>query len=101
MSQNKLYVGNLAYEVSEENLQEHFGQYGEIAEVKLIMDRETGRSKGFAFVTFVSADSADSALAANGVELEGRAMKVNLAREDSRRSGGGRGGHGGNGGGRW
>lgn len=98
MKQPKIYVGNLAYEVTSDDLQDHFGRYGEIAEVKLIMDRITGRSKGFAFVTFATDQAAQDSLASNGVELNGRKMKVNEAKEEVRRSGGGGGGHRGGGG---
>lgn len=93
MNENKIYVGNLSYSVSEDDLKQHFDQYGPIGEVKLIIDRDTNRSKGFAFITFDSKDAADAALAANGCDLQGRAMKVNVARDNNR--GGRRGGNGG------
>lgn len=99
MSQAKIYVGNLSYDVTSNDLQDHFGRYGEIAEVKLITDRGTGRSKGFAFITFTTDQSAKDSLASDGVELGGRKMKVNEAKED-RRNGGGGGGGGGRGHGR-
>jgi cold-inducible RNA-binding protein len=99
MKQAKIYVGNLSYDVSSDDLQEHFGRYGEIAEVKLIMDRATGRSKGFAFVTFATEQAAQDSLASNGVELSGRKMKVNEAKEEGQRSGGGGGNYRGGGGG--
>jgi RNA recognition motif-containing protein len=90
MNQNKIYVGNLSFDTTTEDLEEHFGQYGEFEEVKLISDRETGRSKGFAFITFASQQSAQSSLVADGTEFKGRRIKVNMAREDDRSSRGGR-----------
>lgn len=100
MSQNKIYVGNLPYSVTDEELKEHFGQYGDIQEVKIITDFE-GRSKGFGFITFEEQTAAQESLASDGNELSGRQMKVNMAREDKKRTGGGsgRGGYGGGGGG--
>lgn len=82
MSQSKLYVGNLSYSTTEAELQDFFAQYGSIQELKLIMDRETGRSRGFAFVSFVTEEETDKALAADGVDLGGRKLKVNRAKED-------------------
>jgi cold-inducible RNA-binding protein len=69
MQQNKLYVGNLPYSVDEAQLRELFGQYGDIADLALIMDRDTGRPKGFAFITFGSQQAAEAALAQNGKDL--------------------------------
>ncbi|MFT4564071.1 MAG: cold-inducible RNA-binding protein [Gammaproteobacteria bacterium] len=104
MQQNKLYVGNFPYSVDEDQLRDMFSPYGEIEELALIMDRETGRSKGFAFITFATQQAAESALEKNGIDLSGRALRVNMAQEKS--GGGGRGGRrggggGGGGGGRW
>ncbi len=106
MSENKIYVGNLPYGVSQEELNDFFGQYGSVKETKLIKDHD-GRSKGFAFVEFESSEAANAALAANDTDLQGRKLKVNLAREGGggggARSGGGGGGFrsgGGGGGGR-
>ena len=93
MNQSKIYVGNLPYSVADDQLKDLFSQYGEITEVKLIKDFQTGRSKGFGFITFSSAQSAQDSLAANGMEFEGRKLNVNIARENTRRSGGGGGGH--------
>jgi RNA recognition motif-containing protein len=93
MQQNKLYVGNFPYSVDESQLREMFSAYGEIQEIALIKDRETGRSKGFAFITFASQQAAEKALALNGKEIDGRALKVNMAQEKESR--GGRGGGGG------
>ncbi|EKD77999.1 MAG: glycine-rich RNA-binding protein, partial [uncultured bacterium] len=99
MSQSKIYVGNLSYNTTEDGLRDYFSQYGTIEEIKLIIDFNTGRSKGFGFITYGSAQDCENALAANGVELDGRKLKVNIARDDNRRAGGGAGGPGGNGGG--
>lgn len=92
MNQNKVYVGNLSFDSTAEDLEDFFNQYGELEEVKLISDRDTGRSKGFAFITFVTQKGAEAALASDGTELKGRKIKVNMAREDDRRTGGGGGG---------
>ena len=104
MQQNKLYVGNFPYSVSEDQLRGLFSPYGEIEELALITDRETGRSKGFAFITFTTQQAAQNALEKNGEDLSGRALRVNMAQEKSA-GGGGRGGRrgsgGGGGGGRW
>ncbi len=97
MSQAKIYVGNLSYDVTSDDLQDHFVRFGEIAEVKLITDRSTGRSKGFAFITFTTDQAAKDSLVSDGVELSGRKMKVNEAKEEVRRSGGGGGGRSGGG----
>jgi RNA recognition motif-containing protein len=107
---NKLYVGNLAYSVRDESLQQSFSQFGTVTSAKVMMDRETGRSKGFGFVEMGSDAEAQSAInGMNGQPLEGRAIVVNEARprEDrpggfgggGGRSGGGGGGYGGGGGG--
>jgi RNA recognition motif-containing protein len=103
MQQNKLYVGNFPYSVDEEQLRGLFSPYGEIEELALIMDRETGRSKGFAFITFVTQQAAETALEKNGHDLAGRALRVNMAQEKGGGRGGrrGGGGGGGGGGGRW
>ena len=92
MQQNRLYVGNLPYSVNESDLEQLFSSYGSIGEVALIKDRETGRSKGFAFVTFNDRESAEKALEQDGKEMEGRTLRVNHARErtDRNRGGGGR-----------
>ena len=103
---NKLYVGNLAYSVRDESLQEAFGQFGSVTSAKVMMDRETGRSKGFGFVEMGSDAEAQAAInGMNGQALEGRAIVVNEARPREERpggfgGGGGRGGYGGGGGGR-
>ncbi len=94
---NNLYVGNMAFTTTEASLREVFSQYGTVKKVQLIMDRETGRPRGFAFVDM--SDGGDEAIAAlNGTQLDGRALTVNEAkpREECPRSGGG-GGFGGGG----
>ena len=90
MQQNKLYVGNFPYSVDEAQLRELFSSFGQIEDIALIKDRETGRSKGFAFITFASQQAAETALSLNGKDIEGRAIKVNMAQEKESR--GGRGG---------
>lgn len=84
MSQSKIYVGNLSYNTSEDELRDYFSQYGNIEDIKLIIDFNTGRSKGFGFITFGSNQDCENAIAANGVELGGRKLKVNIARDDNR-----------------
>ena len=100
MQQNKLYVGNLPFSVDEAQLRELFSAYGEISELAMITDRDTGRSKGFAFITFASQQAAEKALELDGKDLGGRNMRVNIAQEREKKGGGGRGGRGGNRGGR-
>jgi RNA recognition motif-containing protein len=103
---NKLYVGNLAYSVRDESLLEAFAQFGTVNSAKVMMDRETGRSKGFGFVEMATDAEAQSAInGMNGHDLEGRAVVVNVARPREERpggfgGGGGRSGGGGFGGGR-
>ncbi len=104
---NKLYVGNLAYSVRDESLQQAFGEFGTVTSAKVMMDRDTGRSKGFGFVEMGSDAEAQAAInGMNGQPLEGRAIVVNEARPREERpggyggGGGGRGGYGGGGGGR-
>ena len=80
MKQNKLYVGNIPYTTTEADLQASFSAYGQVEEVKIITDRETGRSRGFGFVTFDSQEDAEAAMALNGQEMGGRRMVVNVAR---------------------
>ena len=100
---NKLYVGNLAYSIRDEDLQQSFSQFGTVTSAKVMMDRETGRSKGFGFVEMGSDAEAQSAInGMNGQALAGRAVVVNEARPREERPGGfggGRGGYGGGGGG--
>ncbi len=106
---NKLYVGNLSYDTTEDELRAVFAEAGTVSEVIVIKDRDTGRSKGFAFVTMASAAEANQAMQSiNGRSLGNRELRVSIARprEESggggydRNRGGGRGGFGGGGGGR-
>jgi RNA recognition motif-containing protein len=93
----KLYVGNLAYSVGDGDLEQLFAAHGTVQSAQVIMDRDTGRSKGFGFVEMGSDQEAQAAIAAlNGKEVEGRALTVNEARPKEDR-GGGRGGYGGGG----
>jgi RNA recognition motif-containing protein len=95
----KLYVGNLAYGIGDSELQQLFQSHGTVQSAQVIMDRETGRSKGFGFVEMGSDQEAQAAIQAlHGKEVEGRAMTVNEARPKTE-GGGGRGGYGGGGGG--
>jgi RNA recognition motif-containing protein len=97
----KVFVGNLAFDTSEETLREAFAQFGEVVEVRCIADRETGRSRGFAFVTMATAEQARDAIASiDGSLIDGRNVRANEAedRRDSRGGGGGGGGGGGRGG---
>jgi RNA recognition motif-containing protein len=90
---NKLYVGNLAYSVRDDELQQAFAQYGTVTSAKVMMDRETGRSKGFGFVEMGSDAEAQAAInGMNGQPLAGRAIVVNEARPREDRGGGGGGG---------
>ena len=95
----KLYVGNLAYSIRDNDLEQAFGQYGSVASAKVMMERDTDRSKGFGFVEMSSEAEALAAIEGlNGHSLSGRALTVNEARPMEPRSGGG--GGGGYGGGR-
>ncbi|MEP6738726.1 MAG: RNA-binding protein [Caldimonas sp.] len=102
---NKLYVGNLSYNVRDDDLQQAFAQYGTVSSAKVMMDRDTGRSKGFGFVEMGSDPEAQAAInGMNGQALDGRAIVVNEARPREERpggfggGGGSRGGFGGGGG---
>ena len=105
---NKLFVGNLSFNTTENDLQEAFGAHGTVVEANLMMDRMSGRSRGFAFVTMSTPDEAQTAIQAmHGASLDNRALTVNIARpkEERPRTGGGGGGggrreHRGGGGGR-
>jgi RNA recognition motif-containing protein len=99
---NKLFVGNLSFNTTENDLQAAFAAHGTVTETNLMMDRETGRPRGFGFITMSSADEAQKAIAAmNGKEIDGRALTVNVAkpREERTGGGGGRREYGGSGGG--
>ena len=96
----KLYVGNLSYDMSDSDLQTLFEQFGQVQSVQIIMDRDTGRSKGFGFVEMGSPQEAQAAIdGLNGKEMNGRQLTVNEARPREDRGGGGGGGGGGRGGG--
>ena len=96
---NKLYVGNLSYSVRDDDLQQHFSAFGNVQSAKVMMERDTGRSKGFGFVEMSSAEEAQAAIAGlNGQNMGGRDLTVNIARPmEARppRSGGFGGGFGG------
>jgi cold-inducible RNA-binding protein len=102
----KLYVGNLAFQTTSQELQQLFGQAGTVQSASVVEDRDTGRSRGFAFVEMSSEEEATAAIAQfNGKEVGGRALNVNEAKPRENRGGGGRGfsdnrggGYGGNGG---
>ena len=98
----KLYVGNLAFSVDSENLNSLFSQFGTVDSAKVITDRDTGRSKGFAFVEMGSSDEANKCIEnLNGREHEGRALNISEAKPQEPRSGGGGGFGGRNRGGRY
>ncbi len=98
----KLYVGNLSYETTDSDLNALFAPHGTVHSAQVIMDRDTGRSKGFGFVEMATSEQAQAAIAAvNGQQVNGRSLTVNEARPREERSGGGGGGGGyGGGGGR-
>ena len=100
---NKLFVGNLSFETTENDLQDAFAAHGTVTETNLMMDRVSGRPRGFGFVTMSTPEEAQKAIAAlNGSQLGGRALTVNVAKpreERAPRSGGGRREYGGSGGG--
>ncbi|MCU0962820.1 MAG: RNA-binding protein [Pirellulaceae bacterium] len=94
----KLYVGNLSYDTSDSDLQKLFESYGTVESVQVIKDRDTGRSKGFAFVEMANGQEAQAAIdALNGKDVDGRALTVNEARPREDRGGGGGRGYGGGG----
>jgi RNA recognition motif-containing protein len=94
---NRLYVGNLSYDTTKDALHACFAECGEVVETHLVMDRETGRARGFGFVTMKNeADASKAVSELNGAMFEGRALRVNIAEERNARGGGGgerRGGH--------
>ena len=95
----KLFVGSLSWDTNDEGLREAFAPHGEIEEATVISDRDTGRSRGFGFVTFADDEAADKAIAAlNGTELDGRTIRVDVAQAKERNRGGGGGFRGGD---RW
>jgi cold-inducible RNA-binding protein len=96
----RIYVGNLSYQTTENDLTNLFEQVGQVESVNIITDRDTGRSKGFAFVEMSNEDAEKAIAQFNGAEVNGRALTVNEARPREDRSGGGGGGRGGYGGNR-
>ena len=103
MNESRLFVGNLSYQTMENDLQEYFSQAGVVTSVNLMLDKFTGKSRGFAFIEFSTSEEANKAVEIfHGKDLQGRALTVNIARpreERAPRSGGGAGGGGGGGGG--
>jgi RNA recognition motif-containing protein len=98
MSNNKLFVGNISFNTTENDLQDAFAAHGTVIEANLMMDRTTGRPRGFGFVTMSTAEEAQNAVnGMNGASLDGRALTVNIARPREERAGsfGGRREHGG------
>jgi RNA recognition motif-containing protein len=99
MATKNLYVGNLPFSTTQADLEQLFGQYGTVTKVQVIMDRETGRSRGFGFVE-MSSGAEEAVAAMNGAEFQGRRLTVNEAKpREERPRGGGGGGYGGGGGG--
>ena len=89
----KLFVGGLSWDTTDDGLRQAFEQFGEMTEAKVITDRESGRSRGFGFISYATDESAASAISAmNGAQLDGRAIKVNEAEDKGPRGGGGGGG---------
>ncbi|XP_043718836.1 glycine-rich RNA-binding protein 4, mitochondrial-like [Telopea speciosissima] len=91
----KLFIGGLSYGTDDSSLKDAFSSFGDVTEAKVITDRDTGRSRGFGFVSFADGESANSALSMDGQELNGRNIRVNIAND---RPSGPRGGFGGGGG---
>lgn len=86
---NRLYVGNLSFNSTEDSIRQCFAEFGDVSEVRLVLDRETGRSRGFAFVTMSGEDGARNAISQlNGTLLDGRPLRVNEAEERGRGGGG-------------
>jgi RNA recognition motif-containing protein len=93
MSNNKLYVGNLPYTIDDDSLRHNFAEYGNVQSAKVMMDRDSGRSKGFGFVEMTNAQEAEAAIAGlNGMSVGGRSIVVNISRP--KESTGGAGGYG-------
>ena len=98
MANNKLYIGNMSYDTNETELESAFAAFGNVQSVAIVMDRDTGRPRGFGFVEMGSAEEAQAAIdGMNNQDLGGRTLTVNVARPREDRGGGG----GGGGGGRW
>lgn len=88
----KMYVGNLSFDTTEDSLRSLFAEHGTVESAKLVIDRDTGRPRGFGFVEMSNADASRAMQALNGKEFEGRALKVNEAQESNRSGGGNRSG---------
>ena len=96
---SKIYVGNLPYSINDDNLRENFAAYGDVASAKVMMDRDSGRSKGFGFVEMGSSEQAEAAIQGlNGMSVGGRSIIVTIAKPNEASSGGYGGGGGGGGG---
>ena len=91
----KIFVGNLDFGATEESLRSLFEPYGTVESVNLVVDRDTGRSRGFAFIEMADGDANKAIAGLNGTDVGGRALNVNEARPKADRAGGGRGGYGG------
>lgn len=90
MSSNKLFVGGLSWGTDDESLRQAFAPFGDVEEAKVITDRDSGRSRGFGFVTFGDGDDAQTAIdKMNGTEVDGRTLNVNVAQDKRSRGGGG------------
>src|SRR5580704_2316839 len=90
MSNSKLFVGNLSFNTTENDLQDTFAAHGTVSEVNLMMDRESGRPRGFGFITMSTPEEAQAAIdALNGKSIDGRALTVNIAKPREERTGGG------------
>ena len=99
---NKLFVGGLSWGTDDQGLRDAFERFGPVSDAKVIMERDTGRSRGFGFVTVEnSADAQDAVSQMDGAQLDGRSLRVNEAQERRPGGGGGGGRRGGGGGGRW
>ena len=85
MSKNKIFVGNLPFRTDKNGLREAFSSCGEIDDIHLVLDRETGQSRGFGFVTFKTAEGFQAALDMNGSDLDGRPLRVNEAEDKNKR----------------
>lgn len=87
MDKSRLFIGSLPWSINNDSLKELFAQYGEITDVFVVTDRDSGRSKGFGFITFAKEEDAQKALEMNGKEIEGRTIVVNVAKPKEDRGG--------------
>jgi len=81
MAQNKIYVGNIGFNVTEDEIRTTFSEYGPISDIKMVTDRETGVSRGFGFITFENQFDAEASLKLDNTDLSGRKIRVNMAKE--------------------